>query len=218
MTRDEWLTLRLKGIGASDASAVVGMNPYKTNVQLWEEKTGRREAQDISDKPYVKYGIDAERPLRELFALDHPQYIVEYDEFDMHYNKQYPFIFATLDGRLLEMSDDQPMRLIKRYGVLEIKTTEILRSMQYENWKDKIPDNYYVQVLHQLLATGFEFTVLKAQLKTAYANGEIRLNTRHYHIERNEVTEDIGWLLQEEIKFWKCVETGKKPNLILPPI
>ncbi len=211
MTREEWLLLRKKGIGASDASAVVGMNPYKTNVQLWEEKTGCREAEDISEKPYVKYGIDAERPLRELFALDYPQYIVEYDEFDMHYNEQYPFIFATLDGRLIERDESQK-------GILEIKTTEILRSMQYENWRDKIPDNYYCQVLHQFLATGFEFAVLKAQLKTVYGNGEIRLNTRHYHIERNEVLEDMEWLLQEEIKFWNCVERGIKPNLILPPI
>jgi len=211
MTRDAWLELRKKGIGASDASAVVGMNPYKTNIQLWEEKTGRREATDISDKPYVKYGIEAERPLRELFALDHPKYIIEYDEFDMHYNKQYPFIFATLDGRIIERETD-------RKGNLEVKTTEILRSMQYENWKDKVPDNYYIQVLHQLLATGYEFTVLKAQLKTVYRDGEIRLNTRHYHIERSEVAEDIDWLLQEEIKFWKCVEEDRKPNLILPPI
>lgn len=211
MTRDEWLQLRKKGIGASDASAVVGMNPYKSNVQLWEEKTGRRDPEEISDKPYVQYGIEAERPLRELFALDFPQYVVEYDEFDMYYNKRYPFIFATLDGRIIE-------RETARKGNLEVKTTEILRSMQYENWKDKIPDNYYVQVLHQLLATGFEFTVLKAQLKTVYGNGEIRLNTRHYHIERSEVTEDIDWLLQEEIKFWDCVEKGIKPNLVLPPI
>ena len=211
MDRAAWLELRKNGIGASDASAVVGMNPYKTNVQLWEEKTGRREQEDISDKPYVKYGIEAERPLRELFALDYPQYIVKYNEFDMHYHPQYRFIFATLDGRLTE-------RETLRNGIYEGKTTEILRSMQYENWKDKIPDNYYVQVLHQFLATSFDFAVLKAQLKTVYRDGETRLNTRHYHIERSKVIEDIDWLLQEEIKFWKCVEDGRKPNLILPPI
>ena len=210
MTREEWLKLRLKGIGASDASSVVGVNPYKTNVQLWEEKVGRRTAPDISDKPYVRYGIDAERPLRELFALDFPRYAVKYDDFDMHYHPQYKFIFATLDGDLTEIE-------MERKGVLEIKTTEILRSMQYENWKDKIPDNYYIQVLHQLLATGYDFAVLKAQLKTDYS-GEIRLNIRHYTIERADVLEDMDYLLQKEIEFWKCVETGKKPNLILPPI
>ena len=35
-----WLKGRLNGIGGSDASAVVGKNPYKTNIELFEEKTG----------------------------------------------------------------------------------------------------------------------------------------------------------------------------------
>ena len=89
--------------------------------------------------------------------------------------------------------------------------------MQYEKWKDKIPDNYYIQVLHQLLVTGWQFAKLKAQLKTDYG-GDIRLNTRHYHIERVEVEEDINYLLGKEIEFWKCVEEDRRPNLILPPI
>ena len=42
-----WLKGRLNGIGGSDASAVVGKNPYKTNIELFEEKTGRRIVPDI---------------------------------------------------------------------------------------------------------------------------------------------------------------------------
>lgn len=209
MTREEWLKIRLKGIGASEASAIVGMNPYKTNVELWEEKTGRREPEDISDKPYVKYGTEAEKHLRALFALDFPQYEVNYKDFDMRYNSDYPFIFATLDGELTEKATG-------RKGVLEIKTTEIMKSEQYGKWKDRIPQNYYIQVIHQLLATGFDFVVLKAQLKSAY--GDVRLTTKHYHIEREEVLEDISYLLQREILFWECVQEDRKPNLILPLI
>ena len=55
-TRQDWLKARQGRIGGSDAAAILGMNPYKTNVQLWEEKTGRRQHEDISEKPYVKYG------------------------------------------------------------------------------------------------------------------------------------------------------------------
>ena len=209
MAREEWLKRRLKGIGASEASAIVGMNPYKTNVELWEEKTGRREPEDISDKPYVKYGTEAEKHLRALFALDFPQYEVNYKDFDMRYNSDYPFIFATLDGELTEKATG-------RKGVLEIKTTEIMKSEQYDKWKGRIPQNYYIQVIHQLLATGFDFVVLKAQLKSAY--GDVRLSTRHYHIEREEVLEDISYLLQREILFWECVQEDRKPNLILPLI
>ena len=36
----QWLKGRMNGIGGSDASAVVGMNPYKSNIDLFEEKIG----------------------------------------------------------------------------------------------------------------------------------------------------------------------------------
>ena len=41
MSRDEWLKERTKGIGGSDVSTILGLNPYKTPLQLWEEKTGK---------------------------------------------------------------------------------------------------------------------------------------------------------------------------------
>jgi len=210
-TREQWLKERRKGIGASEASAVLGLNPYMSNIELWQIKTGRIEPEDISQKPYVKYGIESEPHLRALFALDFPQYEVSYREYDLFRNSQHPFIFATLDGRLVEKATG-------RKGVLEIKTTEILKSMQKENWKDKIPDNYYVQVLHQLLATGWDFVILKAQLKYDF-DGEVFLQIKHYRIERSEVEEDLEYLEEKEVKFWtKNVLGDKKPDLILPAL
>lgn len=209
-TREEWLEIRHSGVGASEASAIVGLNPYMNNIELWEYKTGLKEPDDISENPYVKYGTEAEKYLRGLFALDFPQYKVGYRDFDMIRNEKYPFILATLDGRLIE-------RETGRKGILEIKTTEILKSMQKEKWKDSIPDNYYIQVLHQLLATGWEFAKLKAQLKYDY-DGEIFLQTKHYRIERTEVKEDLEYLLEQEIKFWEFVQRKVKPNLLLPEI
>ena len=47
--RKQWLEERKAGIGASDAAAIIGMNPWKTNIQLWQEKTGEVEPEDISD-------------------------------------------------------------------------------------------------------------------------------------------------------------------------
>ena len=68
--REEWLEARAGRIGGSDASAILGMNPYRTNIELWQIKTGRLIPEDISDKPYVKYGTEAEQHLRKL-ALIH---------------------------------------------------------------------------------------------------------------------------------------------------
>lgn len=211
MKRKEWLKSRVTMIGGSDASAVVGMNPYKSNLDVWREKTGQAVAEDISDKPYVQYGIQAEQHLTALFALDYPQYQVAANtEFKLYRHPEYPFVGGTLDGELLELKTG-------RRGVMEVKTTEILRSMQWEKWNDKIPDNYYIQVLHYLLVTGWDFAILKAQLKTVYGD-EVRLNTRHYHIERKDVQEDLDYLLEREIAFWRYVELGQTPPLVLPPV
>lgn len=209
---EEWLKARLQGIGASEASAVIGCNPYMSNVDLWRLKTGRKQAQDISSNAHVQYGHDAEGPLRELFSLDYPQFEVSYGgAFDMVHSPEYPYIFATLDGRLKEKATG-------RLGVYEGKTTEILRSMQKEKWKDRIPDNYYVQVIHQLIATGWEFAVLNAQMKRVF-DGDVRTETRRYFIDRAEVQDDIDYLLAEEVKFWtEYVQKDREPPLILPEI
>lgn len=208
--RERWLAERQKGIGGSDAAAVLGLSPYITNEQLWEEKTGRRISEDISEKSYVAYGISAEDHLRALFALDYPEYLVEYDQFKRIINPDYPFIFATLDGKLTEKETG-------RNGILEIKTTEIMQPGQWDNWKDQIPNGYYCQILHQLIATGWDFAVLKAQIKWR-KDGEINLTTRHYNFERSTLTADLDYLLKEEIKFWESVISDRRPNSILPEI
>lgn len=205
---EEWLVNR-KGIGGSDASAILGLNPYKTNQELWMEKKGQMSPADISDKPYVKYGNDAEPLLRALFALDYPEYKVEYYDNNMIINKKYPWAHASLDGELMDPDG--------RRGILEIKTTNILQSMQWEKWDNRIPDNYYIQVLHYLLVTEYDFVVLKAQLKRV-RDGEVRLTTKHYHIEREEVLSDIKMLKEEEEAFWHSLQSGQELGLLLPEI
>lgn len=206
-TREEWLRNRINGIGGSEISAVVGLNPYLSNVELWELKTGRKQAEDISEKPYVKYGTQAEMHLRGLFRLDYPQYRVEYVDNNSFNNDKYPWARASLDGWLYDEKG--------RLGVLEIKTTEILRSMQKEKWNDQLPQNYYCQVLYYMAVLEAEFAVLKAQLKTEF-DGIPYLQTKHYHIEKADVQEDIEYLMTKGAEFWEYVKADKRPPLILP--
>lgn len=208
-SRKEWLKGREGHIGGSDASACVGMNPYKDNVRLWEEKRGLVIPEDISDRDYVQYGLEAEGHLRALFSMDFPQYRVAYEENNMFLNAAYPWMHASLDGELVDGGG--------RRGILEIKTTRILQSMQREKWNERIPDNYFCQVLHYLAVTEYDFAVLKAQLKSEW-DGEIQLATKHYFIERKDVEGDIRYLAEAEKRFWDHVVTGRRPDLILPAI
>lgn len=211
MTVEEraWLEARKNGIGGSDAACILGMNPWKSNVDLWKEKVGLVVPEDISDKPAVKYGKDAEAPLRRLFELDHPEYTVAYDQYGMIANDHgRPWLFATLDG---DLSSDTEK------GVLEIKTTEIRRSFDWNKWDNRVPDNYYIQLLHQLLATGYEFVVLLAQIKWK-KDGKPQKTIREYPFRRSEVQSDLEYLLQAEDAFWRAVQEKRQPALILPGI
>lgn len=207
----QWHKARAKGIGGSDAAAIIGRNPYMTNVDLWEIKTGRKKQEDISDKPCVIFGKQAENPIRELFILDHPEYEVFHEDWGNKQNPDFPFIRGSFDGELTEKATG-------RHGILEIKTTNILQSMQKEKWNDRVPDNYFCQVLHYFLVDPTaEFAVLKARLRMEY-DGQVRATIRHYHFERADYKEDIEFLKVKEIEFWDCVLKDIKPNLILPPI
>ena len=209
-SREEWLQGRRGRIGGSDAAATVGASPYMTNVQLWEIKTGRRQQTDISNNPLVWYGTHAEDHMRELFRLDFPDYEVFYQENNLWTNDKYPFAHASLDGWL---KDDKG-----RNGILEIKTSTITSAVQRAKWNDHIPQNYYIQVLHYLMVTGFEFAILKAQLKTEWPGQLPSLRTEHYLIERSDVQKDIEYLREAEERFWSYVEKDTRPPLILPEI
>lgn len=52
MPRDAWLQERTKGIGGSDVATVLGLNPYKTPLSLWEEKTGKAEGSPAGEAAY----------------------------------------------------------------------------------------------------------------------------------------------------------------------
>lgn len=207
--RQAWLDARTY-IGGSDAACVIGQNPWKSNVELWLEKTGQCTPDDISDKPQVAYGTKAEAPLRKIFKLDYPDLKVEYKANNLWKNTDYPWAHASLDGWLTDQDG--------RRGILEIKTTNVMSSRQKEQWHDKIPDNYYCQILHYLMVTGFDFAVLKAQLKWEI-EGEVYCQTRHYRIERADVEDDIRLLAEAEKKFvTENIRKRKRPALILPGI
>ena len=211
-TRGEWLKARGCSIGSSDASAILGLCPWKTNEQLWEEKVGIVMPDDVSDNALVKYGTDAEGYLRNLFALDYPQYVVGYVENNLWRNRDNQYLHASLDGWLAEKDTE-------RFGVLEIKTATISSNAQKQKWQgNSIPQNYYIQVLHELLVTGFQFAYLKAQLKYEIDGEEVFLHTKHYRIEREDVKADLEYLYEAELKFIASVMNKTRPNTLLPEI
>lgn len=209
-SHEEWLNNRKKGLGGSDSSIILGISPFKTNIDLWLEKTGQKEPEDISDDEKVKYGHEAEDSIRNLFMLDHPEYELFHDEFMILRSNKYPFLQASLDGELIDTNTGE-------HGILEIKTTEIMNKQMLDEWKNGIPNHYYTQCLHYLIVTGYEFVWLRAKLKFVWDSNYQEI--RDYYFTRAEVIEDIKYLFEKEEKFWnENIMKGVRPGLILPAI
>ena len=204
---ESWLKNRKKYIGGSDVACILGYNPWKTNVQLYREKKGIVEPDDLSDNPLVIYGTKAEEHIRALFQLDHQELTVEYVPNNSWHNTEFPFAAASLDG----WSQDEN----GRKGILEIKTATITSKQQALKWKDAIPDNYYCQVLFYLGVTGWDYVDLRANLKYDYPDSDLYISTRDYHIERTEVEEDIEMVMEKAAVFAEALRKNKEPPLLL---
>lgn len=203
--RKAWLKGRISfpGIGASEAPAIVGASAWMTATELWEIKTGRKTPKDISDNEFVKYGTEAEEHIRGLFMLKHEDYQLTYRPYDFVYQEERPWLRCTLDGELESESGEN--------GILEVKSHFVRGKSDLQQWADRIPDQYLIQLMHQWLATGFSFAFLTAELIFQDFSSQLRT----YYFEASDYREDMLWLLSEEEKFWECVKTRNSPNVKL---
>lgn len=202
-TRQEWLSCRNRGIGASEISVILGESTYKTEQDLWMEKTGRKSPDDLSDNPQVQYGTEAEALLRALFLLKHKTLRMVYRPYDVYVSEKKPFMRATLDGELIQTDGT--------HGVWECKTALIQSKAALEDWNGRIPQKYYLQILHQLYVTEFDFAILNAELRFPDNNSEIR----EYTINAANVADDMDYVSEEAERFWKFVEEDRKPPMKL---
>lgn len=210
--RSAWLKGRKTGIGGSDASTALGLNRWKTNRELWLEKTGRTDPEDISGKEVVIYGQRKEPDIRKDFAIDFEDvYDVEYMDNVTLQNVEHPELLYSPDGLLIEKETG-------RLGILEIKTHAVRTSQDWKDWREKIGiEEYYIQVLHGLNVTGFNFVELRVELKRSMQYKQIR--TYHIDTEDDGVLDDMEWIKSGVIEFWNdYVLPDKEPGLILPAI
>lgn len=178
--RAQWLEARRKGIGGSDAAAILGLSSYATPLSVWMEKTGRATPHDISDKEPVYWGNILEDVVASEFAKRHPGWKVRRLNA-MLVSKEHPFMFASVD-RIV--TDDKGRR-----GILECKTAGERRS---GDWSDGVPMYYLPQPTHYLAVSGLEFHAVA-----------VLIGGQHYEdfiAERDQ--EDIDELITREFDFW----------------
>lgn len=88
----EWLEWRRNGVGASDIGVIMKSNPYKTVLQLWEEKNNFRGEEPLN--PAMAHGIKNESKAREWLnkneQLNLQPICIE--------DQEHSFFRASLDG------------------------------------------------------------------------------------------------------------------------
>ena len=130
-----WLKSRKAGVGGSDMSTILGLNAFKTPYELWLEKTGRVEPEDISDKWAIVKGNALENELRKRFRAQHPEMLVTDGTDKQFISRGKPYLRASLDG-ILQGEDGS-------FGILEIKTASNRRA---GDWHDE--DGNLIYVFH----------------------------------------------------------------------
>lgn len=201
--RNAWLQGRRErnGIGASEAGAILGDNPSLSRMDLWKIKTGAMPEQDLSDNELVQRGIRMEKAVRYWFKCSHPELRVVHHPYDILFQTERPWLFATLDGEFTHRDSGEA-------GILEIKTAEPRGRSGWEEWDGRIPQKYYDQLLHQHLATGRRWFFLAAALWSS--NGDVVFREFEFLVD-DGIAMDAQIVLQSEELFMRYVRTRQMP-------
>lgn len=191
LTRDEWLDIRLSGIGSSDAAAAIGLNPYKSALALWLEKTNRDQLMpkpDFEDDSLPTYWGNILEPIVAThYTKRTGRKVRRINAVLQHPNE--PWMLANIDREVIGSDEVQ---------ILECKTAGIQGSRL---WRDGVPEYVHIQVMHQLAVTG------KPAADVAVLLGGQELQV--YRIERNETM--IAQLIELERRFWQYVQEDTPP-------
>lgn len=191
LDRDDWLAVRKTGIGGSDAAAAVGLNPYKSMLELWLEKTGRDadlEKPDPKDTTHpVYWGTLLEPIVAAAYTQQTGNKVRKVNAVLRHPSVN--FMLANLDREIVGCSDVQ---------ILECKTAGINGA---KHWREGVPEYVQLQVQHQLAVTGKQ----AAHAAVLVCGQQLDV----HRIDRDD--ELIAKLIELEARFWQCVESDTPP-------
>ena len=176
MTRDEWLEDRRKSIGGSDAAAVIGLNRYRTPMEVYADKLGALPPKE--DTESMRLGRDLEEYVAQRFCEASGKKVRRLTETLR--NPKYPFAHANIDRRV-----------IGEKAGLECKFSNSLSLKRYKN--GEFPDEYYTQCVHYLAVTRWERWYLAVII--------VGVGIKIFTIERDEA--EIEALMNAERDFWE---------------
>lgn len=183
---EEWMRIRKQYLTGTDAGAVCGMNPYKSAMQVYLDKTSPEI--ETMDTEAMRLGRDLEDYVASRFMEASGKKVRRANA--MYVNEQNPFMLANVDRLVVG----------ERAG-LECKTASPYSS---DRWKDgNIPEWYYLQCQHYIKTLEMDGWYLAVLI---FGKG-----FQFIYIERDE--EMLRYLVSIEKDFWENhVKAGVMPS------
>lgn len=176
LDKREWLKYRKSGIGGSDAGAVCGLNPYRTAMQVYQDKVS--EEIEEMDNEAMRQGREFEDYVAKRFMEATGKKVRRANA--MFYNEEYSFMLADVDRMV-----------VGENAGLECKTASPYMA---DKWKDgNIPLSYQIQCYHYMAVSNADAWYLAVVI---YGR-----EFKYYKIERDEAV--IADLIQIEKAFWE---------------
>ena len=186
MEKQEWLNYRKQGIGGSDAGAVCGLNPYKTAMEVYQDKVSL-ETEEF-DNEAMRQGRDFEDYVARRFTEVTGKKVRRANAMFCH--ETYPFMRADVDRMV-----------VGEKAGLECKTASPFLA---DKWQDgQVPIHYYIQCLHYMTVCDVDAWYIAVLI--------FGREFKYYRMERDE--EMIADLIRIEQDFWQnYVLKGQMPS------
>ena len=175
LDKESWLKYRKQGIGGSDAGAVCGLNPYRTAIQVYYDKTSDS-IEDV-DNEAMRQGRELEEYVAKRFCEASGKKVRRANA--MFYDEKNLFMLADVDRMI-----------VGENAGLECKTAS---PYSEEKWRDdKIPLSYQLQCYHYMSVCNADSWYIAVLI---YGR-----DFKYYRIERDD--EVIENLIRIEKEFW----------------
>lgn len=189
MTKKEWLRARHGHIGGSEIGAVLGLNKYRSALELYTEKTAP-EPTEIDETPKMRAGKRQEQLIADYYA-DVAQREVEIDGV-IRIHPQHSFASVSLDRIIVDNGDGRGP------GVLEAKNTT---SMYASTWETDVPLPYYAQIQWGMLVSGYSWGAVAVQID----GWDLKITA----VEADKDFQEM--MLGEAREFWTNMQAGIPP-------
>lgn len=196
MEREQWLEQRRKGIGGSDSPVILGVSPFKTVRELWDEKLGLVE--DAPPTAAMERGTYLEPVAAQLYMDKTGRKVKRVNDILRH--KEHDWMLANIDRQIQSENGKGP-------GILEIKCPGL--SVFSKCKREGLQDYYIVQLQHYLAVSDRSWGAF------AVFNAE-RWELIHFDVDRDQ--ELIDLIISHDRDFWQMVQEGRVPEETAPVV